>query len=110
MRDLVAQSPFPALLIHSFPPKKNAGNGLVSAPSAAAPSGAVAVATKAGILRCQAPNIYRIDNNSQRRVRVYVRACVAWRWLWGGPTGGLDSMCVCVSVCTLAPLVVVVVF
>ena len=27
------------------------------------------MATKAGILRCQAPNIYRIDNNSQRRVR-----------------------------------------
>lgn len=44
------------------------GNGLVSAPSAAAPSGAVAVATKAGVLRCQAPNIYRIDNNNQRRV------------------------------------------
>lgn len=41
----------------------------MSAPSAAAPSGAVAVATKAGVLRCQAPNIYRIDNNSQRRVR-----------------------------------------
>lgn len=41
----------------------------MSAPSASAPSGAVAVATKAGILRCQAPNIYRIDNNSQRRVR-----------------------------------------
>ena len=52
------------LSVHCCPSllaRVHTGNGLVSTASAAA------VATKAGILRCQAPNIYRVDN-SQRRV------------------------------------------